>query len=180
MGIDNTLLLAYGLIVLGFLLMGAELVLLAHGISLVLGVAAIIVGIAMIFANSSAHGVATLSTVLGLMVILGPLAIYIWPKTPVGKRLLLKAADEDDTVANLPVNLELEQLRGRYGKTLSALRPSGVTEFDGRRIDTMSEGTMIDPGVWVRCIDVKAGRVIVRQVERPPDLGDLDPGDLRG
>ena len=28
-------------------------------------------------------------------------------------------------MANMPVNLELEQLRGRYGKTLSPLRPSG-------------------------------------------------------
>ena len=39
---------------------------------------------------------------------------------------------------------------------------------------------MIDPGVWVRCIDVKAGRVIVRQVERPPDLADMDPDILKG
>ena len=39
---------------------------------------------------------------------------------------------------------------------------------------------MIDPGVWVRCIDVKAGRVIVRQVERPPDLADMDTSDLGG
>src|ERR1700722_18787823 len=177
---DNSLILAYILIVLGHLLMGAELVLPAHGVSFVLGVAAIIVGIAMIFASSPSHGMWTLTTVGLLMVILGPVAVYLWPKTPVGKRLVLAAADEDDTMANTPGNLELEQLRGRYGKTLSALRPSGVTEFDGRRIDTMSEGTMIDPGVWVRCIDVKAGRVLVRQVERPPDLADMDPGDLRG
>ena len=55
----------------------------------------------------------------------------------------------------MPVNLELEQLRGRYGKTLSALRPAGVTDFDGRRVDTMSEGTLIEAGQWVRCIDVQ-------------------------
>ena len=73
-------------------------------------------------------------------------------------------------MAAMPVNLELEQLRGRYGKTVSSLRPSGVTDFDGRRVDTLSEGDMIEPGQWVRCIDVKAGRVIVRHVDRPPDL----------
>jgi membrane-bound serine protease (ClpP class) len=38
----------------------------------------------------------------------------------------------------------------------------------------LSEGDLIEPGSWVRCIDVKAGRVIVRAVEKPPDLGDLD------
>jgi membrane-bound serine protease (ClpP class) len=95
-----------------------------------------------------------------------------------GKRLVLDVGDEDDTMAKTPVNLELEQLRGKYGKTLSSLRPSGITEFDGRRVDTLSEGVMIDPGVWVRCIDVKAGRVIVRQVERPPVLDDMDPENM--
>jgi membrane-bound ClpP family serine protease len=74
--------------------------------------------------------------------------------------------------------LELEQLRGRYGKTVSSLRPAGITEFDGRRVDTLSEGDMIDPGQWVRCVDVKAGRVIVRPVERPPDLESMNPADL--
>ena len=72
----------------------------------------------------------------------------------------------------------LEQLRGRYGRTVSSLRPAGITEFDGRRIDTMSDGTMIEPGQWVRCIDVRAGKVVVRQVDRPPDLADMEPTEL--
>jgi hypothetical protein len=38
---------------------------------------------------------------------------------------------------------------------------------------------MIEPGQWVRCIDVRAGKVIVRPVERPPDLGDLEVSDFR-
>ena len=177
---DNNILLAYVLIVLGHLLMGSELVLPSHGVSFALGVGAIVVGIVMIFGNSSSHGLVTMTAVAMLMVTIGPILAHFWPRTPMGKRLVLAAADEDDTIANMPVNLELEQLRGKYGKTLSALRPSGVTEFDGRRIDTMSEGTMIEPGVWVRCIGVKSGRVIVRQVERPPDLADMDPDVLKG
>jgi membrane-bound ClpP family serine protease len=177
---DNNLPLAYILIVLGHLLMGSELLLPSHGISFSLGVGAIVVGIVLIFGTNASQGLITLIAVGVLMLTVGPILIHYWPKTPMGKRLVLNAAEEDDTMAKMPVNLELEQLRGRYGRTLSALRPSGVTEFDGRRIDTMSEGPMIDPDVWVRCIDVKAGRVIVRQVERPPDLGDLDPNDFRG
>jgi membrane-bound serine protease (ClpP class) len=50
-----------------------------------------------------------------------------------------------------------------------------VTDFDGRRVDTMSEGPLIEAGRWVRCVDVKAGKVVVREVEAPPDLGELDP-----
>jgi membrane-bound serine protease (ClpP class) len=62
---------------------------------------------------------------------------------------------------------------------VSALRPAGITEFHGRRIDTLSEGDMIDAGQWVKCVDVKAGKVIVRAVERPPELGDLNADDLK-
>jgi len=177
---ESNLVLAYILIALGLLLMAAELVVPAGGFAFVLGVGAMVVGIAMIFASSTSHGLLTLSLVAVFVPLLGGILLHYWRKTPMGKRLVLNAAQDDATVAHMPVNLELEQLRGRYGKTVSALRPAGTVEFDGRRVDTMSEGTMIDPGVWVRCIDVKAGRVIVRQVERPPDLADFDPSDLRG
>ncbi len=90
-----------------------------------------------------------------------------------GKRFILTAPPEDATVASMPVNQELEQLKGRIGRALSALRPAGVVDFDGRRIDTVTEGMMVDPGQWVRCIDVRAGRVVVRPVEKP-DIGDLE------
>jgi membrane-bound serine protease (ClpP class) len=73
----------------------------------------------------------------------------------------------------MPVLLELEQLRGRFGRAVSALRPGGIAEFDGKRVDTITEGLMVEPGHWVRCIDVRAGKVIVRPVDKP-DLGDLE------
>ena len=46
--------------------------------------------------------------------------------------------------------LELERLRGRHGKTLSALRPCGIVDFDGKRIDTMTHGEMIEANHWVQ------------------------------
>ena len=66
-------------------------------------------------------------------------------------------------------------LKGRTGKTVSPLRPSGTVEFDGTRVDAMTEGTMLDPGVWVRCVDVRRGQVIVRRMEEPPDVAGIDP-----
>jgi len=175
--LDNTV-LAYGLIVLALIFLAAELVLPTFGVLFVLGLAGLVVGIAMTFSMSTSQGMVTLIAVFVIIPILGPILLHYWPKTALGKRFFLSGPQEDDTLANMPTNLELEQLRGRYGKAVSSLRPSGTVEFDGKRIDCMSEGSMIDPGQWVRCIEVKAGRVVVRQVERPPDLGDIDPADL--
>jgi membrane-bound ClpP family serine protease len=175
---DN-MVLAYGLIALSLVLLAAELFLPTFGVLFVLGLTALVVGIAMTFNASPSQGMVTLIAVFVIIPILGPILLHYWPKTALGKRFFLTGPEEDDTLAHMPTNLELEALRGRYGRTVSALRPAGVTEFDGKRVDTMSEGQMIDPGVWVRCIDVKSGKVIVRQVDKPPDLANMETADLQ-
>ena len=174
---DN-LILAYALIFLGLVLLAGEVFLPTGGILFVLGLASLIAGLAMTYSYSATQGLVTTIVVFVLIPILGPVLLHLWPKTSVGKKFFLEGPEEDATVASMPVHLELEQLRGRYGKTVSALRPAGVTDFDGKRVDTMSEGDMIGPGEWVRCIEVKAGKVIVRRVDRPADLADLNPSDL--
>ena len=170
---DN-LFLAYTLIFIGLLLLAAELFLPTGGIAFVLGVAGIIGGIAIAFNRSPSQGAVTIVVVLIIVPIVGPMLMHYWPRTAMGKKFVLTAADDDATVAQMPVNLELEQLRGRYGKTVSPLRPSGVANFDGRRVDVLSEGALVDAGQWVKVIDVSAGRVVVRHVERPPDLSELN------
>ncbi|MBM4068696.1 MAG: hypothetical protein FJ271_07095 [Planctomycetes bacterium] len=174
---DNPV-LAYALIAVGLVLLAGELILFTHGILLVLGVGAVIVGVTMTFSVGTSQGIVSLVALVIIIPILVQVLFHYFPRTPVGKRFMLGERDEDDTLANMPVNLELEQLRNRYGRTLSALRPSGIVDFDGRRVDCISEGTMIDPGQWVRCIDVRAGTVLVRQVERPPDLADMETTQL--
>src|SRR5919197_4720608 len=167
----ENLYLAYGLIALGLLLLAAELFIPTGGVLFVLAVSALIVGVAMTFVSNTYTGMVTLLGLCSLVRLVGTAVFNYWRNTAFGKRFFLTGPEEDETVTTMTVNLELEQLRGRYGRTVSALRPAGVTDFDGRRVDTLSEGAMVEPGQWVRCIDVKAGRVIVRQADKPPDLG---------
>jgi membrane-bound ClpP family serine protease len=168
------------LIALGLLLLVAELFLPTGGVLFVLSVAALIVGVGMTYYSGDP---ALFYIALFVVIVGGPLffglAFYYWPKTSMGKRFFLTGPQEDDTLATTPVNLELEQLRGQFGRTMSPLRPAGVTEFNGRRVDTITEGIMIEAGQWVRCIDVQAGKVIVRPVDKPPDLGDLETSYFR-
>ena len=166
--------LAYALILLGLALLAAELVIPSFGVLTALSIGAMVVGIAITFANDTATGVITLIAVFVLVPAVMSFVFKYAPRTSFGKRLFLSGPQDDETVANMPLNVELEQLRGRYGRTASALRPSGTVDFDGRRVDVLSEGALIEPGQWVRCIDVKASTVIVRQVDKPPDLGDLE------
>jgi membrane-bound ClpP family serine protease len=171
---EPSLILAYVLIVVGLFLLVAELFV-PSGAFLILSLTAIVVGVAMTFLKSDdpTRGIVTLICVFAALPLVGGVVLHYWPKTRIGKRFFLNGPEEDATIASMPVNLELEQLRGRFGRTVSSLRPAGVTDFDGRRVDTITEGMMVGEGQWVRCIDVRAGKVIVRQVEKP-DLGDLE------
>jgi membrane-bound ClpP family serine protease len=167
---------AYLLIVLGLALLVAELFIPSGGILFLASTLCILGGVAMAFVyGGSSTGMATL---LGVFVVVPAVAtamLYLWPRTPMARRLILR--DRDETVAQSPVNLELEGLRGRYGRALSDLRPAGTVEFDGRRIDTISEGPMVPAGAWVRCVDVRAGTVVVRQVDAP-DFRGLEAADF--
>ncbi len=172
--------LGYLLVALGLILMAAELLLPTGGILFVIGIGGLIVGVAMTFSYDATRGLILLVALFVLLPIAVPVLLHLWPRTPVGRRLVLRGPmDDDDAIAKMPVNLELEGLRGHYGKTLSALRPAGLTDFDGERVDTLSEGSFIEAGRWVRCIDVRASRVIVREVEAPPDLTAMNPEDFK-
>jgi membrane-bound ClpP family serine protease len=176
-GMESNLSLAYVLIGLGFLLMIAELFVPSGGIISVLSACAILIGLAMTFFHDTTTGLWTLAGVCITLPIFGALLLYYWPRTPIGKKFFLAAPDEEATVAAMPVNQELEVLRGQFGKALSALRPAGVVDFNGRRVDSITEGMMVEQGHWVRCIDVRAGKVVVRPAERP-NLGELETADF--
>jgi membrane-bound serine protease (ClpP class) len=172
----DPLTIAYLLIVLGLALLVAEVFFCTGGTLFIASSLCILGGVVLTFVyGDTATGMATLLGVFVVVPALATLMLYAWPRTPMGKRLILR--DRDAVTAQMPVMLELEGLRGRYGRALSDLRPAGAVEFDGRRVDAMSEGMMVAAGAWVRCVDVRFGTVVVRQVDAP-DLGDLEVADF--
>ena len=168
--------IAYLLIVLGLALLVAELFIPSSGALFIASSLCILGGVVLTFIyGDPATGMVTLLSVFVVVPAVAALMLYLWPRTPMGKRLILP--DQDATIAQLPVNLELEALRGRYGRALSDLRPAGAVEFDGRRVDVIGEGPMVAAGAWVRCVDVRAATVVVRQVDAP-DLKGLESADF--
>jgi membrane-bound serine protease (ClpP class) len=106
-----------------------------------------------------------------------------WGLVQAWKSLALKRGLDPDAAGGtitqaVPELSELDALKGQTGKTVTPMRPSGTVLLGGRRVDAITEGVMLDPGVWVRCVEVKAGRVIVRRVDTPNELTDLDVNEL--
>ncbi len=89
------------------------------------------------------------------------LAVHLWPRTPMGKLLILKPPDLDEIE---PATAPLEHLLGQFGRTLTPLRPSGMVDFDGRRLDALSEEGLIPAGALVRAVQVRGHQLVVRTV----------------
>ncbi len=162
--------IALVLIGVGAILLVAEVLVPTGGIlvvgSLVFFAAA--VGIILYYGSTIEGVVAVTALAVGLP-LSGYAAVSAWRK--------LSLTDELDraAAAQVPVAVEADAVKGRVGKTVSPMRPSGTVEIDGKRHDALTEGTMLDAGVWVRCVDVRRGQVIVRALEGQPDVSEIDP-----
>jgi membrane-bound ClpP family serine protease len=59
---------------------------------------------------------------------------------------------------------DLEFFLGKEGTVISILRPSGSADFDGDKLDVVSEGDYIQKGTKIRIIKVEGRRILVRPV----------------
>ena len=170
---DWYLTLAFTLVGCGVVALTAEFFLPTGGVLVVAGVAcfAVAVGLILLYGSTMEAVVSVIAMSVGLPII-GFGMFRAW------SLMALKPEPETATTAARVGDPELESLKGRYGKTITPMRPAGSVELDGRRIDAISEGMMIDAGVPIKCIDVKAGRVIVRTIDARPDLADFQLDDL--
>ncbi len=171
---DGYLVLAALLVGAGLLLMSAEFFLPTGGIFLVAGLAgwAGAIGVLLLYGTATEASVAVIAMAIGVP-IGGSIAVWLWKKSASRLGLPPNAATAlDPTEAG-----ELVALKGRYGVTATPMRPSGAVVIDGRRVDAMTEGLMLDAGVSVKCVDVRIGRVIVRRADAPKltDLTFDDP-----
>jgi membrane-bound ClpP family serine protease len=138
---------------------------------------AIAVGVVWYFGTSTEATIAVIGFCVG-MPAAGWGMIQAWKTLAIKRGLDPDAAGGSITQA-VPELSELETLKGQTGKTATPMRPAGTVLFGGRRVDAITEGMMLDPDVWVRCVDVKAGRVIVRRTTAGSQLHDIDLEELK-
>ena len=150
------------------LLLIEVLVIPGFGVDGILGILAILGGLALSMVGPGATAAimveAAVRVVLSLLLALvGSLLLLRWiPRLPFGRRLILSgglAAAEG--YASAPETDA--RLLGRTGRTTSPLRPAGIAEIDGRRVDVVSEGEHVDANEPIEVMHVDGNRVVVRR-----------------
>ncbi len=150
------LLLAFGLI-----LLISEVFIPSGGLIGLLAVSCVGLSLWKAFEHSYDLGLKFLLADFVLLPVAGALAIYLWPRTPLARRVFLRPPDPEEMDVSHS-DQRIDHLIGQYGRALTPLRPSGMVDFDGRRLDGLSEEGLIPSGALVRAVRIRAGQLVVR------------------
>jgi len=88
------------------------------------------------------------------------IAIRVMPRTAVGKLIFLR-----DTQKGYDVSVSGDQeMIGKEGIALSFLRPTGVAEIDGKRVNVVTEGDFIEKNARIKVCELKDNHLVVRKI----------------
>jgi membrane-bound serine protease (ClpP class) len=158
------------LVAAGMLLVGIEIfVIPGFGVAGILGIGALVAGLGLALVGAGAPTAAIIGA-LGrvaisvLLALAGGLALLrVLPNLPFGRRFVLDTEMRAETGYASPPQADHLRL-GRAGTTLSPLRPAGVAEIDGERVDVVSDGSFIEGGAAIEVIRVEGNRIVVRSL----------------
>ncbi|MGE3822411.1 MAG: NfeD family protein, partial [Isosphaeraceae bacterium] len=153
-------------VTLGFILLVAEVFIPSGGVLGVVSLGLIVWGVWLAFQGSFVMGAGFLLGVMVLAPIAIGLAFHVWPKTPMGRRLILSPPrPEDSEEAHEGPRLDL--LVGLNATAITPLRPSGRVDCEGRSYDSLAESGLIDAGAKVVIVGYRSGELVVRESSPP-------------
>jgi membrane-bound serine protease (ClpP class) len=184
------------LVVAGLILIVLEIfVIPGFGIAGILGIVFLLVGLISTFVPAEPGPLVIprmpatwLGLKTGLQVVFGGMALALvaaWflnkylPQIPGARRLFLPPAppEIDTAVAGagsvVPVNAfappsetESAVRPGDVGIALTKLRPAGKAQINGRRVDVITQGQMLDEGCPLEVVEVSGIRIVVREIRK--------------
>jgi len=142
----------------------AEVFVPSGGIISLFALACVIGGAAIFFRHSSTAG--WIGVVIAIIMIPSTLvfAYRIFPKTRFGKSVTLTPPERQKGDA-IPDTDELGEMLGAVGVVLTPLRPVGMCDFSGQRLECVAEGGYVDKDKEVKVINVESTQLTVREIE---------------
>ena len=149
--------LIIALLVLGAILMFLEIFL----PGLVTGILGFLCWVAAVILSYQEFGFQTGNLVLGGVLVGLVIGIFCWlkffPESRIAGLFISRG-----TVGELGVTRP--ELLHCTGVAITQLRPSGMALINGKRVDVVTEGTLVDRGAPIKVVAVEGLRVVVREV----------------
>ncbi|TJY43602.1 nodulation protein NfeD [Cohnella pontilimi] len=146
---------------IGILFLILEMFIPSFGILGILGIIGVIYGISSA-AYDTGHAARSLglAALVALVITMG--VVYIFRKRGIWNRFILR--EQLTTEQGFVPHASREDWVGREGAALSPLRPAGVADIGGERVDVVTSGEFIERGRTVRVIAVDGTRILVKEV----------------
>jgi len=142
----------------------AEVFVPSGGLISICALACLIGGVALFFNHSNIAGL----TGIGVAIVMIPsvliIAYKIFPKTKFGKSVTLTPPKRQEGDA-VPDTAELKDMLGAVGLVITPLRPVGMCDFSGQRIECVAESGYVDKGQKIKVIRVQSTQLTVRVIE---------------
>jgi membrane-bound serine protease (ClpP class) len=109
----------------------------------------------------------TITTIL--TVVFGLAFLAYLPKSPAWKRVVFQMQMQGALAAQTPLAAAAvpcepsERIVGQTGRSLTALRPMGMAEIGGMKVEVVTEGEFLQPGTPLVVTQQENGRIVVDQ-----------------
>lgn len=125
------------------------------------GTILLIIGV-VITASNFTQALIMIIVILAILGIMMALVLQSATKGRLSKILVLKEAQNKES--GYIGTEDLEYFLGKEGVTVTVLRPSGTADFDGVKMDVVSQGEFIQKESRVKIIKVEGRRIVVAQI----------------
>lgn len=142
----------------------AEVFVPSGGLISICALACLAGGIAIFFKHSVVAGWVGVGIAAIMIPAVLVFAYKIFPKTRFGKSVTLTPPQRPKGDA-IPDTDKLKELLGAEGVVLTTLRPVGMCDFSGRRIECVAESGYVDKGKKIKVINVQSTKLTVRTIE---------------
>jgi membrane-bound serine protease (ClpP class) len=161
--VDWWLLFAVFLYAICAALIAAEVFIPSGGLLGLGAVVSLLAGVVIFFRHSALAGWIGVFVALIMVPSLLVGAYKILPRTRFGKQVILAppVRQRGDAISDAS---ELSTLLGRVGRVLTTMRPVGMCDFDGRRVECVAESGYVPRDKMVKVIHVDGTQVTVRVV----------------
>jgi membrane-bound ClpP family serine protease len=142
----------------------AEVFVPSGGLISICSLACLVGGIAIFFHHSLIAGWIGVGIAAVMIPAVLIFAYKIFPKTRFGKSVTLTPPESRQGDA-IPDTDKLKELLGAEGVVLTTLRPVGMCDFSGHRVECVAESGYVDKGKKVKVINVESTQLTVRIIE---------------
>lgn len=142
----------------------AEVFIPSGGLISICALACLIGGVSIFFRSSTIAGWAGIIVAIIMIPSVVVIAYKRFPKSRFGRSVTLTPSERQQGDA-IPDTPRLKKLLGAVGVVATPLRPVGMCDFSGQRVECVAESGYVDKGKTIKVLHVEGTQLTVRVVE---------------